>query len=94
MHLQSEKQKSRVYFAIRGIALLWLFFHGYFSNCSVSGFVYCIYNTEFMALAVGTMNLPWLSWNSCCASGCRLGSQHRCFSTANRDDSFYEEILM
>jgi len=55
---------------------------------------YCIYNTEFMALAVGTMNLPWLSGNSCCASGCRLGSQHRCFSTANRDDSFYEEILM
>jgi len=36
MHVQSEKQSS-VYFAARGKALLWLFFH---LNCSVSGFVH------------------------------------------------------
>jgi len=34
VHLRLEKQKIKVYFAARGIALLWLFFH---LNCSVSG---------------------------------------------------------
>jgi len=37
VHFQSEKKKNSVYFAARGIALLWSFFH---LNCSVSGFVH------------------------------------------------------
>jgi len=37
VHFRSEKQKSSVYFAARGIALLWLFFHLYYS---VSSFVH------------------------------------------------------
>jgi len=45
MHVQSEKQKGSVYFAARGKALLWLFFH---LNSSVSGL--SVYNTEFVAL--------------------------------------------
>jgi len=62
---QLQKQKISVYFAPRGIALLWLFFH---LNCSVSAF--STYNTEFVALAVSAMNLvqrefllyEWLSF--------------------------------
>jgi len=37
VHFELQKQKISVYFAARGIALLWLFFH---LNCSVSGFVH------------------------------------------------------
>ena len=37
VHFQLQKQKISVYFAARGIALLWLFFH---LNYSVSGFAH------------------------------------------------------
>ena len=37
VHFQSENQKNSVYFAARGIALLWQIFH---LNCSASGFVH------------------------------------------------------
>ena len=50
------------------------------------------YNTEFVALAVSTMNLVQKG-NACCASGCRLGSQHCCLGWADRDDSFYGKNL-
>jgi len=48
------KNKKIVYFAANGIALLWLFFH---LNCSVVYPALSIYNTEFVALAIDTMNL-------------------------------------
>jgi len=41
-----------VYFAARGIALLWSF-----SILTVVHLVLSTYNTEFLALALGTMNL-------------------------------------
>jgi len=47
-----KKETCSVHFAARGKALLWSFFH---LNCSVSGLY--TYNTEFVALALGTMNL-------------------------------------
>jgi len=48
VHFQLEKQKSSVYFAATGIALLWLFFH---SNYSVVYPALSTHNTEFVALA-------------------------------------------
>jgi len=56
VHFQLQKQKISVYFAARGITLLWLFFH---LNCSGSVVYLALptYNTEFVALAVSTMYL-------------------------------------
>ena len=84
VHFQSEEKKSSVNFASSGIALLWLFFH---LNCSVSGFAQLSHRVRVIALAVATRNLvewkfPLCEWSS-------LGSQHCCFSSANRDNSFY-----
>ena len=72
--LKDEKQKSNVYFVARGRTQALL---GYFAIRTVVYPALSTYNTEFVALAVGTMN--WLSRNSCCASSRRLGSQHCCF---------------
>ena len=60
---------------------------GYLSIWTAVYLALSIYNTGFVALAVGT--ITWSSRNSCYASGCRLGSQHCCFSSANRGDYFY-----
>jgi len=49
-------------------------------------------NTEFVALAVSSMNLVQKG-NACCASGCRLGSQHCCLGWADSDDFFYGKMF-
>jgi len=49
------------------------------------------HNTEFLALALGALNL--VEWNSCCASGRPFGSQHCCFGSADGDHSFYGQTF-
>ena len=50
------------------------------------------YNTEFVALILGTINLL-VECEFLLASGRRWGSPHCCFGSANRDDSFHERIF-
>jgi len=71
VHFRSEKQKYGVYFAANGIALVWLFFH---LNCSVVYPALSIYNTEFVALGIDTMNLAKGEFLLCEWSSFRLSA--------------------
>jgi len=76
-----------VHFAARGIALLCAFCHQRYSPATVVYLGLPTYNTEFVALAVGTINL--VEWEFQLCGWSLLGSHHCCFGSANRDDSFY-----
>jgi len=74
------KNRKVVCFATRDVALLWLFFH---LTCCVSGFVHeKTLSSEFLALAVGAMNL--VEWEFLLCEWCRLRSQHCCFGSVKR----------